>query len=299
MHISWSSTVAIMLAEVRGRLLPVGSLADFREELLGRFLLGPTWLHACVEPELFVVSLWGRPQQEDVTRLVESLRLEIEPGVPAHRSLVDASAVEGGQEDAFLELGRYVHEQHALLSERVERLALVRPSGLAGAAIAGFFSVLDAPYPVRVFDEARLALLWLDVPEAPRLADELSALRAEHSGVSSLLAALRALLTSHRIDADLESAATRLGLSSRTLQRQLRELGTSFRDELTTARLKEAEARMLDSEAPLTAIALDAGFSTLAHFSAAFRKVHGTSPSEWRRERRDSARARGRGKAGP
>jgi AraC-like DNA-binding protein len=40
--------------------------------------------------------------------------------------------------------------------------------------------------------------------------------------------------------------------------------------------------RMLESNDPLTAIALDAGFASLQHFSAAFRKLTGASPSAWR-----------------
>ena len=32
--------------------------------------------------------------------------------------------------------------------QKVRRLALVRPTGLAGAVTAGFYEVLDAPYPV-------------------------------------------------------------------------------------------------------------------------------------------------------
>jgi len=47
-----------------------------------------------------------------------------------------------------------------------------------------------------------------------------------------------------------------------------------------------AERRMLDSDDPLTAVAIDAGFATLQHFSAAFREATGESPSAWRAKRR-------------
>jgi AraC-like DNA-binding protein len=39
---------------------------------------------------------------------------------------------------------------------------------------------------------------------------------------------------------------------------------------------------MIESDAPLTAIAIDSGFASLAHFSAAFRRATGQSPTQWR-----------------
>jgi AraC-like DNA-binding protein len=43
---------------------------------------------------------------------------------------------------------------------------------------------------------------------------------------------------------------------------------------------------MLDSDAPLTRIALEVGFTSLQHFSSQFRDSTGEAPSQWRTRRR-------------
>jgi AraC family transcriptional regulator len=46
---------------------------------------------------------------------------------------------------------------------------------------------------------------------------------------------------------------------------------------------------MLDTDAPLSEIALATGFSDQAHFSNTFRRTVGITPKQWRRERRAGA----------
>lgn len=60
------------------------------------------------------------------------------------------------------------------------------------------------------------------------------------------------------------------------------EHGLSIHQYLLNARLALALDAVLDSDAPLTAIALDAGFATPSHFTAAFRSRYGLAPSELR-----------------
>jgi AraC-like DNA-binding protein len=75
-------------------------------------------------------------------------------------------------------------------------------------------------------------------------------------------------------------------VSERTLQRKLGELGTTFQHELSEARVRVAKRLLIDSEAPVTNIALDVGCASLQHFSALFRKHEGESPSTFRKRRR-------------
>jgi AraC-like DNA-binding protein len=77
-----------------------------------------------------------------------------------------------------------------------------------------------------------------------------------------------------------------LGISERTLQRKLGEAGTGYLNELAEARVRAARRLLLESDAPLTAIAYDVGCASLQHFSALFRKRTGESPSAFRRKRR-------------
>jgi AraC-like DNA-binding protein len=265
------------------------SREDFAASLPGRYLAGRTWAHACLGPELFAVLLWGRPDDEDVRALVQSLRLELGAGVASHASLVDASGVTGADLAAFSVLSEYVRGHQQELARQVRRLALVRPGGLPGAVVAGFYAVSSSPYPVELVETLEAALDWLGdgvISGLDTSRSELTTLRLELSGQDPLLQALAAHLRDHLADAELGSAARVLGCSARTLQRRLQAAGTAFQAELLRVRLEEAERRLRDSAQPLTHIALDLGFGSLQHFSASFSKATGLSPSAWREARK-------------
>jgi AraC-like DNA-binding protein len=83
----------------------------------------------------------------------------------------------------------------------------------------------------------------------------------------------------------VETTARALGLSTRTLQRRLREADTTFQGEVLSARVRMAQRCMLESDASLTAIALDTGFTSPQHMATVFRRLVGQTPSAWRSER--------------
>lgn len=277
--------------------MPAGTARKFEEAPLGRYLVGDGYCYWCGAEDLFGFLLFGRPGAAAMERLVGALKVELLPGIAPHRSLVDTSLVEAVDPGAFDALQRYVSSHHARLSQQVTRLALVRPPGLVGAVVAGFYQVLDSPYPARAFDRLGPALAWLECGEgwAPRL----EALRAEVSGVAPLLSTLRGALAALGPRADLAQVAKQLAISDRTLQRRLTALGTSFAQELGRQRMQLAQQLMRESDAPLTEVAISSGFGSLQHFSAAFRKATGKSPSDWRKsdDVRTSARST-RGGAG-
>ena len=62
------------------------------------------------------------------------------------------------------------------------------------------------------------------------------------------------------------------------------EHGSSIYRYLLNVRLARALDAVLDSDAMLTEIALDAGFATPSHFTAAFRGRYGVAPSDLRRD---------------
>ena len=55
---------------------------------------------------------------------------------------------------------------------------------------------------------------------------------------------------------------------------------------VTGRRLGEAKLRLSETDAPLSAIALECGFSSQAHFSTAFKSAFGVSPGQSRKELR-------------
>ncbi len=61
-------------------------------------------------------------------------------------------------------------------------------------------------------------------------------------------------------------------------------VGLSVYEYVVRARLATALGRVVDSQADLTTIALDTGFSSHSHFTAQFRARFGTTPLELRRE---------------
>ena len=261
-------------------------LASFGRAPLGRALLGETWLHFCAHSELFGVVFWGRPSREQTAALVRSLKCELAEGVAPHRSLVDAGRLDGVDEGAFEQLREYVVAHTPALSRAVTRLGLVRPSGLTGAVISGFFAVAGGPYPVEVFETCAEALAWLD--EDPGLAAALDDLVHDACGSSALRARLRTVLMADLQEAaTLSEAARALAISDRTLQRRLKQEGTTFAKELLQARLAEARRRIRDTDDPLVNIAIDTGFASQQHLSTAFKKATGEQPSVWRKRHRE------------
>jgi AraC family transcriptional regulator len=53
---------------------------------------------------------------------------------------------------------------------------------------------------------------------------------------------------------------------------------------LMKRRISMAAQQMLGSDAPLSEIAMNCGFADQAHFSRQFRRMMGSTPSNWRRE---------------
>ena len=268
----------------------LATLEELARDPVGRYVAGETFAHFCVTPALWGVLLWGRPDMEHARALGRSLVLELAPEASLHGAIVDATGIEGADGTAFTALEWYVGRHAERLREKVARLALVRPSGLEGAIVAGVFDVLDRPYPVRVFSDVEAGLAWLaeatDLGAPPaRVLEVLAELRAATQDQPPIVAQLRALLDA-RLDLEIGDAARALGLSERTLQRRLGEAGTSFVHERGASRVRVAQRMLRDGDAALTTVALEVGCASLQHFSALFRRVAGETPSAWREKHR-------------
>jgi len=265
-------------------LEPAPTLSSYASSPAGRSWSAGPFAAWCLAPTMFGFTLWGRPTKEDVEKLIQALLVELGPNAQPHLSLVDATLMDQVDPHAFEVLQRYVVKHRDALSQRVTKLALVRPGGLAGAAVAGFFSVLESPYPTTTVADVPAALKWLGADAS--YAKPLESLRAQASGISPLLGQLRAVLAASPRDVPVNEVAKQLGVSQRTLQRRLGELGTSYQKESLGHRMRTARAALATSDTPITAIALEAGFSTPQHFAAAFRKDTGETPTAYRARHR-------------
>jgi len=102
---------------------------------------------------------------------------------------------------------------------------------------------------------------------------------------SGFAESLGGLLESYVSDGKLSLgfAAELAGLSTRTLQRQLRAAGVSFSDLVGSARYRVA-ARMLEDPAhTVTDVAHFVGYDDSSHFTRAFRRMAGVPPTDFRR----------------
>jgi AraC-like DNA-binding protein len=85
---------------------------------------------------------------------------------------------------------------------------------------------------------------------------------------------------------DIHLTAEVLGMSVRTLQRQLSEVGLTHEALVGRARFATAATLLVQTDTKVLEIALDLGYSDHAHFTRAFRRWAGCSPQEFRRRRR-------------
>jgi AraC-like DNA-binding protein len=84
--------------------------------------------------------------------------------------------------------------------------------------------------------------------------------------------------------ADLETIAARLFMSGRTLKRRLAEVGTNFQQLRDEVRYREAQRLLANPELDLAGIAQRLGYLDPAHFTRAFRRWSGRTPSAERAE---------------
>lgn len=80
------------------------------------------------------------------------------------------------------------------------------------------------------------------------------------------------------------SVAHLLGLSERTLQRRLAELGRSFRTIVEDFRREEATHLLANARLALTDVAARLGYAEQTSFTRAFRRWTGRTPGDWRRD---------------
>jgi AraC-like DNA-binding protein len=265
---------------VRPGTLTLVSAHRFYDSPIGHFVRGQDWVVFAADESLKGCVLWGNPAVRDMALLIRCIAALHTPAAPPHVGVCDARAMTNVDVSAFPAMKDYIKKHASLLEAKVERFAVVRPSGFLGTVAAGFFRVVRAPYPVRIFRHPARALSWLGRPDGLSLLRDLQPHRESSS--TNLLDRLAATLGANLVEAELDVAARRLGVSARTLQRRLHAEGTTFQDELRAARVRAARSLMRGTEASLTEIAMEAGFASAAHLSVEFRKAVGESPSAWR-----------------
>jgi AraC-like DNA-binding protein len=87
-------------------------------------------------------------------------------------------------------------------------------------------------------------------------------------------------------DCSVDRVAASLAVNKRTLQRRLRDTGTSYKHLLEEVRFEIARNFLRETEGSLTSLAHMLCYSELSVFTNAFRKRYGMSPGKWRKKAR-------------
>lgn len=130
-------------------------------------------------------------------------------------------------------------------------------------------------YAAPLFD-ALAAVTW-------RLAEQPSPVVVPAGSSPELRRALE--LTEQRLGGEVrfEDIAAEVGLVPRSLARRFEdETGMTWRAVLRRMRVLRAIEELAAGDAPVTAVALTAGYTSLSAFNAAFRQLTGRTPTEYR-----------------
>lgn len=149
----------------------------------------------------------------------------------------------------------------------------------------------NAPRDVMVFDAASLEdAFQTHNPELvglllPGLEAAFGRYKAEASWAAEVQLAIHAQLKGMR--PGVERVARAMGLGARTLQRRLKEAGTSYQEQLDHVRHLTARQMLERTDLEQGEIAFYLGFEESNSFARAFRTWEGMSPTQWRQVVRD------------
>jgi AraC-like DNA-binding protein len=255
-------------------LRPASDIDAFLRAPHGRYLAGPHHFVWCASPSLVGSCHWGRLEGEEMLRMLRFLDLgaSLAPPIDIY---MDGKDVVAWDDTAFAQLVTTLTERRDELSHLIKRQAVVLAPGLPGAVMAGIKQLAVGGFDLRFFEEREPALKWLVPAEVRAHIDEVA---REVRGQDAFLRALHAALAQELDHATLDSVAAALRTSTRSLQRELRNRDTSFRQELQRARVAAAERLLADPTAKVEAVARAVGCASSSHLATLFRRHRGHPP---------------------
>jgi AraC-like DNA-binding protein len=278
--------VVHVLQPVRRVVVATEDRAVFAASPVGRCILGPGYAIWCAAPDLHGSILWGSLQERSIRDMMEIGAFIHRPEIASRRrSLTDCRELERADADVLLGFIAAARENVSSWTDGVERQALVVPPGVGGVMISGVLPMAGVAHALRVTHEIDEALAFLEHPLAQAAHAEASSFVEAARGTSMILARLRAQLKHDLACATIERSAVALGMSTRTLQRELHRLGTSFSDELRRVRVETAQLLLVQTDLKIEAIATQVGFGRASRMSASLRRELNATASELRERR--------------
>lgn len=261
--------------------------ADFIASPVGRCIVGSSFAIWCAAPDLQGSILWGTLEGRTIRDMMEIGKFIHQPQIAERRrSLTDCRELERADADVLLGFVAAARASVSTWAQGIERQALAVPAGVGGVMISGALPMAGVAHALRVTADIDEALAFVEHPLASAAHAEAAMLVAAARGTSVLLARLRAHLGRELTGATIESSACALGMSTRTLQRELRRLDTSYSTELRRARIAAAEMLLSQTDLKIEAIATQVGFGRASRMSASLRRELKLTASELRAERR-------------
>ena len=127
------------------------------------------------------------------------------------------------------------------------------------------------------------AMLGEDYLETTASQAEVNAINRQLSGEDAFNRALDYVSDNYMDDMTLDSLAAYAGFSRYTLSRMFRQhTGATFTQYLNRRRVTMAEELLSSSRMPVTQVALQCGFNSIATFNRVFREVRGCTPTQYR-----------------
>ena len=258
------------------------TLDSFCRAPIGRYVALPTVTLWASSPSLCSGIAWDVPSEEDarnVIRTFDHYGLMDNP----FSIVIDARHMTGFAPGALPILFGWLAANHAGLAARLRLQVNLIERGPIGFIAAGMLNSIRGSHPMQVFTDSEEAFCAAGGDAAAPLVSELDELVSRLRGVPPEIVALRARLVSD-LDSSLERVASDIGISTRSLQRLLSKYGSSFKDEVTAARLALAQRLLVSTDDKLALIAARVGTSERA-LTSLFRAHTSLAPAEWRRLR--------------
>ena len=112
--------------------------------------------------------------------------------------------------------------------------------------------------------------------------EELRAVEARHR--SPVVARVKAMIETAETLPSMEDVARKLGVTDRTLRRQLQQYGLTYQELIADYRHQQACRLLRESRLTIEQIAWELGYADPSNFGRAFRKWEGMSPKAYRRQ---------------
>jgi len=98
--------------------------------------------------------------------------------------------------------------------------------------------------------------------------------------------ALRFIAENSHKRIEVKEVVSAVATNPRSLERRFHvSIGRTIADEIIRLRLERAKRRIVETDAPMKYVAVEAGFRNADHFYKVFTRIEGITPSQFRRER--------------